>query len=353
MVSFFPMSPGTPPTAHLGVAMAYEMAEQPARLGQLIARRHAIFGRVAPLFARPLAGTVIVARGSSDHAATTGRYLLEAATRRPVSSASPSIHTLYGVDVDYEGYVVVAVSQSGRTPEIATVLDRARGRGARTIAVTNDDTSPLADAAEAVVPLGAGEETAVPATKTVTAELVAFGLLAEAAGAPVPPLAWDELPGQVADVLSDPGPVDDLVGWLVDAKRLATLARGPLSGPAEETALKLQETTSLLASAFSAADLRHGPIALAASGIRVLALAHPGPAGEDVLDLCHDLGGRGADVRIVGPVAGATCGWAAEAPEQLAPVLAVVRGQQLALGLSRALGLDADQPAGLTKVTAT
>ncbi len=333
--------------------MAAEMAEQPNRLAELIGRRKAIMDEVAPLFARPLAGTVVVARGSSDHAATTGRYLLEMATRRPVASASPSIHTLYGAEVDFEGYVVVAVSQSGRTPEIATVLEQAANRGARTIAVTNDESSPLAGLADAVIALRAGEERAVPATKTVTAELVAFALVAASIGMAIGDRAWDALPDQVASVLDEPGPMRGLALWLADAVRLATVARGPLSGAAAETALKLQEMASLLATSFSAADLRHGPIALASTGIRVLALAHPGPAEADVLGLASELSGRGADVRVIGPVPGAVCGWDPSAPEVLAPVLAVTRGQQLAFHLATVLGLDPDRPKGLTKVTVT
>jgi glucosamine--fructose-6-phosphate aminotransferase (isomerizing) len=332
--------------------MSVEMAEQPARLAGLIERRNDVATMVAPLL-EGVAGTVIVARGSSDHAATTGRYLLEMATRRPVASASPSIQTIYRAHVDFSGYLVVAVSQSGRTPEIATYIERASEAGARTIAITNDPSSPLADIADAVVDLGAGEERAIPATKTVTAELVAFALLAAAAGEDPGDGAWLALPEQVASVLGDAVPMDELAEWLSDATRLATVARGPLAGAAEETALKLQETASLLATAFSAADLRHGPIVLASSGIRVLALAHPGPAADDVLDLCGQLTMRGADVRLLGPVPGAVCGWHAEAPEMLAPVLAVCRGQQLALALALRLGLDPDRPLGLSKVTAT
>jgi glucosamine--fructose-6-phosphate aminotransferase (isomerizing) len=126
-----------------------------------------------------------------------------------------------------------------------------------------------------------------------------------------------------------------------------------MSGAAAETALKLEETSSLLATAFSANDLRHGPIALASSTIQVLALVHPGPAAAGVLELCDELVARGADVRVLGPVPGAAAGWDAAAPEQLAPVLAVIRGQQLAHALALRVGADPDRPAGLTKVTAT
>lgn len=336
----------------IGSTMTEEMAEQPARLAELTSRRTEIAAKVAPL-STDLAGTVIVARGSSDHAATVGRYLLEMSTRRPVSSASPSVQTLYGADVDFEGYLVIGASQSGRTPEVAQYLERAAYRGARTIAITNDATSPLASVADAVVDLRVGAERAVPATKTVTAELVGFALVAASAGSDPGADAWERLPDQAADVLSDVLPMQELATWLVSAHRLATLARGPMLGAAQETALKLAETTSLFATAFSAADLRHGPIALASNGIPVLALAHPGPAAADVLELCSDLTTRGATVRVVGPVPGASCGWAAEAPEMLAPVLAVLRGQQLALALARRLGVDPDHPAGLSKVTLT
>jgi glucosamine--fructose-6-phosphate aminotransferase (isomerizing) len=337
----------------LGATMAAEMAEQPSRLQGLIERRNEISRLVAPLFAPPLAGTVIAARGSSDHAATTGRYLIEIATRRPVASASPSVHNLYRADVDFEGYVVIGVSQSGRTPEIAEVLERARRRGARTIVLTNDESSPLAREGHAVVALGAGAERAVPATKTVTAEMLAFAIVAAAVGGDAGVAGWSELPGQVASLLDDGEPMIMLAEWLLGVSRLVTVARGPLSGAAAEIALKLAETSLLLASAYSAADLRHGPIALASTGLPVLALAHPGPAAEELVTLVGELARRGADVRLLGPLPGALAAWPASAPESLAPVLAVVRGQQLALARARLLGIDPDRPVGLTKITPT
>jgi glutamine---fructose-6-phosphate transaminase (isomerizing) len=125
-----------------------------------------------------LRGIVLVARGSSDHAAVYGRYVLEAACGLPVARAAPSLHTLYGAPAHYDGYLAVATSQSGRTPEIVTVLERMQQHGAAGVAVTNDAASPLALAADAVVELDAGEERAVPATKTFTAQVVLLYLLA-------------------------------------------------------------------------------------------------------------------------------------------------------------------------------
>lgn len=335
--------------------MESEMADQPAVLEDLIVRWAELQPTITRCFEGPLAGTVVVARGSSDHAATCGRYLLEVATRRPVASASPSIHLLYRAEVDFSGYVVIGVSQSGRTPEIAAVLERARASGARTIAITGDVDSPLAQVGDTIISLGAGEEKAVPATKTVTAEIAAFAMIAQTIGdVGISARDWAALPDDVAAVLRDPEPCQELAAWVSEAgRRFATVARGYLYGAAAETALKVEETTSILASAFSAADLRHGPIAIASTGIPILAYAHPGPTAEDVEDLVIDLHRRGASVRLVGPVAGSSAGWSAKTPEALAPVLAVVRGQQIALELARRLGRDADTPEGLTKITIT
>src|SRR4051795_7435863 len=140
-----------------GIRMRAEMDEQPDVLARLLSRRVAVA-------AGSIAGVVIVARGSSDHAAVYGRYLLELATRRPVALAAPSLHTRYGARTDASGWLVVGVSQSGKTPEIVDVVQRLRASGGHAIAITNNADSPLAAAAEVVIELGAGEERAVPAT---------------------------------------------------------------------------------------------------------------------------------------------------------------------------------------------
>ncbi|MGH9107283.1 MAG: SIS domain-containing protein [Acidimicrobiales bacterium] len=351
-----PLGPGAPDRggARLGEVMAKEMAEQPDRLAALLSRRQELAKHVRAVLPEPLAGTVLVARGSSDHAAKCGSYFLELATGRPVASASPSLFTLYRASTDFTGYLMVAVSQSGQTPEIVEVVERARHRGASTIAVTNDAGSPLASAAELVVDLGAGEERAVPATKTVTAQLAAFAVIAQALGdLHLEDKAAGELPGQVAEVLADSGPPAGLAEWLREKGNLVTVARGFLYGAACEAALKVEETSSRFTAAFSAADLRHGPIAMASAGPQVLAFAHPGPTSADMAELVAELRSRGADTRLAGPVDGSAMTWPATAPEVLAPILAVTRGQQLALALARQLGRDPDAPPGLTKVTVT
>src|SRR4051795_8051020 len=154
------------------------MAEQPEVLRRLIARRDKIAQSLQIAAATSLDGVCLLARGSSDNVAVHARYVLEMATGRPVGLAAPSLHTLYGVQVDYSNQLVIAVSQSGETPEIVTVLERLAAAGATTVAVTNDAGSALARAAHVVLDLQAGAEVAVPATKTVTAQLVALALIA-------------------------------------------------------------------------------------------------------------------------------------------------------------------------------
>jgi glutamine---fructose-6-phosphate transaminase (isomerizing) len=338
---------------HAGALMAAEMSEQPAVLARLIARADEISETLRAVAPRPLAGTAIVARGSSDHASLVGRYLLEVATGRPVSSVAPSLHTLYRVRADYGRQLVIAVSQSGRTPEIVEVQRRLRGAGAATLAITNDAGSPLAAASDAVIALGAGEERAVPATKTVTAQILAFALLARALGdVPIAEHDLASLPAAVARVLGDPLPARRVADALAERDRLVVTARGLLYGAALESALKLQETAGIAADGLSCADLRHGPIAIVDRGFPVIALSAPGPAQADVADLVATLRNRGADVVTISAEADADLPIPPVA-EALAPVVAVVRAQQLAADLALLRGRDPDAPEGLRKVTAT
>jgi glucosamine--fructose-6-phosphate aminotransferase (isomerizing) len=334
--------------------MATEMAEQPDRLRNLLGRFADIAARVRAVAPAPLGGVTIVARGSSDHAAVYGRYLLEAATGKPISLAAPSLHTLYGIDSDYRGQLVIAVSQSGATPEIVRTLEALQDAGGSGLAITNEPDSPLAHAATEVVELDMGEERAVPATKTVTGQFTAFAIIAAALGRT--PFTEDELdavPGAVQAALDDPGAVAAAARAVVHTSQLIIVARGYLYAAALETALKIEETCSLPADGYSAADLRHGPIAAVTAGVPVVALCTTGPAEADVLSLVDELRARQAEVLVVGSSERADIWLPAGTPEPLAPIVAVVRGQQLAHDLAVALGRDPDSPVGLTKVTPT
>ena len=337
--------------------MAAEMAEQPARLRELIARFDEVSGQVRAIAPAPFNGITIVARGSSDHAAVYGRYLLEAATGKPVSLAAPSLHTLYGIDVDYRGELVIAVSQSGATPEIVRTLQALQDGGGRGLAITNEPESPLARAAQEAIDLEMGDERAVPATKTVTGQLTAFAIVACALGrVGATRFTRDELdtvPDWVQVVLDDPAPVATAAGALTGASQLIIVARGYLFAAALETALKIKETCSLTADGYSAADLRHGPIAAVTRGLPVVALCTSGPALSDMTSLVEELRARQASVLTVGDGPGVDVWLPGDVPETLAPIVAVVRGQQLAYELATALGYDPDSPVGLSKVTST
>jgi glucosamine--fructose-6-phosphate aminotransferase (isomerizing) len=338
-----------------GERMAAEMAAQPDVLAGIASRRVEISAALGAVVPDDPLGVVLIARGSSDHAAVYGRYVLQLATGRPVALAAPSLHTLYRSRMHCPGFLAVAVSQSGRTPEITSVLQSYVNAGATGIAITNNPRSPLAEAAGATIALGAGEELAVPATKTFTAQLAAFALLAETIGRTTwTGDDWDRLPEMVARTLEDDTSPSRVATRLADAPGLISVGRGFMYSVALESALKLKEATSLLAQGYSAADLRHGPVAVIERDFPVLAFWVHGPAAREMQELVAWLiAEREANAFV------ATDGGDADLPlpenlaEALAPIPAAVRAQQVSHALALVRGLDPDAPQGLTKVTPT
>lgn len=342
-----------------GAQMTAEMAEQPRVLAELAGRRSELAAEVREALgpiATP-AGIVLVARGSSDNAAVFGRYVLELATRRPVALAAPSLVTRYGVQDRLDGWLAVGVSQSGRTPEIVSVLESFGAAGATTVAVTNDRDSALAHAAAATIDTAAGAEKAVPATKTVTSQFAAFAILAEAlavgddARLPWDDAAWAALPDAVGTLLADDAPARAAAQVVGDAQGLVAIARGLLLGAALEAALKLKEMTGILAEGASAADFLHGPIAVVRRELPVLTLSAGGPAAADVAEFAAAARERGGRVLAISPDGDlpipATIG------DGLGAIPAIVRAQQLAREVSLLRGIDPDAPFGLSKVTET
>jgi glucosamine--fructose-6-phosphate aminotransferase (isomerizing) len=337
-----------------GTLMAREMAEQPRVLAALAARRAELVDRVRPALPSELAGIVLVARGSSDNAAVYGRYVLELAARRPVALAAPSLVTRYGARTDLRGWLAVGVSQSGRTPEIVTVLEALRGFGAGTVAITNERDSPLAGVAAATLDTAAGDEQAVPATKTFTAQVAAFAVLAEALGdVPWDDAAWDALPAGVERVLADAAPARAAAEAIGDAPGLIAVARGRMLAAALEAALKLKETTGLLAEGASVADFLHGPIAVVRRGLPVMSFSARGAAAADVAELCAAVRERGGRAVAASDDGEADLPLPADVPEGLAVIPAVVRAQQVSRELALLRGVDPDAPFGLSKVTET
>lgn len=339
----------TAPGAH----MAAEMAEQPVVLRALAARFDDIATQVARALPAAPAGVAFLARGSSDNAALLGRYAVELATGLPTSLIAPSVLTAYGRRPEgFTGWLVVALSQSGETPEIVDLAGRYRAAGATVVGITNDAGAALAEASDVPVPLGAGPEIAVPATKTVTAQMLAVLAVGSALGGRpvVPDLAG--LADRVAAVLADAEAADHAAEVLQDSRRMAVVGRGLLYAAARETALKLQETTGAMAHAFSTADFRHGPVAVTGPDAPALLLAGRGPADADTRLLRSEVGARGGLVVTAGSGPDDELRWpAADGASDC--VLATVRGQQLAYALCRRTGIDPDAPSGLSKVTRT
>jgi glucosamine--fructose-6-phosphate aminotransferase (isomerizing) len=329
-----------------GGLMAAEMTDQPEVLARLVARAAAESAAVRAVVPRPLAGVVFLARGSSDNAAVFGRYLAELCAGRPAGLAAPSLYTRYHADVDWHGYLMIALSQSGATPEIISTCQAVRAAGATVIGITNEPRSPLAGTVDLLLATDAGAERAVPATKTVTAQFAALVTVAAALG--TGPAAGDTLaglPGAVAATLGDPGPARELAERWCAIDRLVVAGRGLGYAAALETALKVAETTGILARGMSAADLYHGPIAAVYAGAPVLLVSGSGPGDADLAALRRLLDARHAETASL------------PAPAVLAEpaqvITAVVRGQQLAYALALARGANPDSPAHLTKVTET
>ncbi|HJQ73755.1 MAG TPA: SIS domain-containing protein [Gaiellaceae bacterium] len=338
-----------------------ELREQPEALERLLERQAAAARAAARLFRRrDVRYLLIASRGSSSNVARYAQYLLGRAHRVPVMFATPSLYTIYGQPPRLDGALVIGVSQSGASPDVVAVLAEAREQGRPTLALTNDVGSPLALTAEAVLPLEAGEEHAVAATKTYVNSLGAVALLfaeiaadaaarEELAGAPA------ALAAQIELSLGEAPPLDEYR----DAVGLTVVARGVNYGTGYEIALKIRELSGLVTEAYSPADLMHGPIAAIQPGWPVVVVAPSGPARPSVEEIVPPLRARGArlvaisDVRAVLRRAQTKLPLAPGVPEWLSPLTAVVPGQVTAIRLTSLRGLDLDHPAGLQKVTLT
>ena len=342
--------------------MRAEIAEQPEALRRTF---EALLPRVGELEAlgRATRQVLFIARGSSDNAAVYGQYLCSARAGRLASLASPSLATVYRADLDLGGVLAVAVSQSGATEEIVATLEWSRRCGARTVAVTNDAGSPLAESADVPLITQAGEELAVPATKTYTTQLAAMAVLAHALHrSGTGGVAVEELlgvPEAVGAMLGVADAAGELARRLVEVDALVVSGRGFAYSTALELALKLKETCYLTAVGLSYADLLHGPIAVVDRRTPVLLVAAgSGPMLPEMTALARRLAVTGADVHGIGGDSefAAACRSTlpgTSLPEHLAPFALAVPGQLLAEALARARGLDPDAPRGLDKVTQT
>ena len=293
------------------------------------------------------------ARGSSDHAALFAKYLVETATGLPVMSASPSLVSVYAIRQVLPKAAALAISQSGRSPDVLAYLVMAREAGAHTIAIVNTPASPVGRAAQWRLPLAAGEELSVAATKSYICTLAAIvQLTAAIAGSRELEQALDEL----VDVLgrAAASETEPLTRFLAGESSCLIVGRGLGFAIAQEAALKLKETCGLHAEAISAAEVQHGPMALLARGVPVLFLIHGDATTESQSDLAARFAAGGAKVFVAGPQSVSPQLTIAEGASHVASAIGIIQTFYIAAArLASLRGQDPDRPPLLSKITET
>jgi glucosamine--fructose-6-phosphate aminotransferase (isomerizing) len=349
------MSKGAAETATTSL-MLRETAEAPAAVARLVIENEPRCRElVERLRAKPPRFAVTCARGSSDSAATYAKYLLEIRLGLVVASVGPSISSIYNARPAMGSALFLAISQSGRSPDLLALAESARKDGALTVALVNDEASPLAELCEVVLPLHAGAEKSVAATKSYIASLAAIlQLTAQWSGDTAIAAAVKQLPGALSAALTK--------DWrsaaepLRQLRNLYVVGRGPGYATAQEAALKLKETCGLHAEAISAAEIMHGPLALAAPDFPVLLLSQKDEALAGLAELADSLVKRGVTVIAAGPAAGAGMSvlpTLSTLHPFVAPITMIQSFYPLAEALARKRGFDPDRPQSLSKVTET
>lgn len=342
-----------------GVLMLGEMLEQPKVLADSIKLWDQDISAICSVLPEKIQGVVFIGRGSSDNAATIGRYAVEAFTGIPASMAAPSLSTRYAPQTSYIDYVIVAMSQSGGTPEVIAAASALKGEGSQIIAITNSEDSSLARIADLHIDLQAGVEKAVPATKTVTAQVLAVLKIASALAktqgmdSPISQVELMRLPDAVEEVLSDFENAERVVAQCLSANRLQLITRGLVYGAVLEAAIKIKETSGVFAHGISSADFVHGPIAAVDEELPVIIFDAGGVNSEEL----SDLNVRLIEMGITTYTSSLDPNSSIPLPQGLSEILnsipIIIRGQQLSYMWALALGKNPDSPVGLTKMTLT
>lgn len=337
--------------------MSREAAEAPQAVARQIAANEALCRELgARLRGKPPRMVVTCARGSSDSAATFAKYLIEIRFGIPVASIGPSISSVYGIRPKLQDALFLAVSQSGRSPDLLSLTEAARAEGALTVALVGDAESPLARCSEIVMPLHAGPEIAVAATKSYIGALAAvLHLCAHWIGEPEMERVVQALPDALAQAHGlDWSAAEPLIGR---SRNLFVIGRGPSYATAQEVALKFKETCGIHAEAYSAAELMHGPLALAGPDFPVLALSQDDASLPGMRTLIDGLIERKVPVIAAGPVSscrGVTILPTVPGLNALAQPIALVQSfYPMVDRIARSLGQDPDRPPHLRKVTET
>jgi glucosamine--fructose-6-phosphate aminotransferase (isomerizing) len=338
-----------------------ELWEQPAALERFLAAESAHATEISRgLVREDVRYLLIVSRGSSSNVARYMQYLFGAVNRLPVAFATPSLYSVYDAPPELGPAAAIGISQSGASPDVVAVLAEARRQNRPTLAITNDPKSPLAQTADWTLPLHAGEERAVAATKTYLNSIAAIALLSTVALGDAQRLRdLQAMPGTVADQIERSLAAADALDRYRDVESGSVIARGVNYGTAFEIALKIRELSGAPFEAFSSADLLHGPIAALKSGRPAIVIAPSGKTLASLRAAVDKVRERGSEVIAISDdrkfLAAADTAFplVRKVPEWLSPLLTVIPGQVAAVRLARLHGADVDSPVGLTKITLT
>ena len=338
-----------------------EIHEQPAVLARLLDKERASVAALAAEIQRHNVDHVfIAARGTSDNAARYAQYLLGAANRLPVGLTTPSLFSIYRQPPRFGNALVMGISQSGKSPDIVSVVAEARRQGTLTAALTNEPDSELGRVADHVIPLHAGEEKSVAATKTYTAELAAVAMLSSALS-DNREMGQDlgQLPGWIAQTLDQPNPIERAAERYCYMRHCVVIGRGYNYCTAFEWALKIKELTYTVVQPYSSADFMHGPLAIIDPGFPVFVIAPSGKMIDDMRAFCATAHERGAELTVISDrremldAARIPLTLPSGVPEWLSPIVAILPGQLFAAHLAHSRGYDPDRPRALHKVTET
>ena len=345
----------------LSLHVYQEIQEQPQVLEALLSNEQGPVNALASeIKRRAITNVIIAARGTSDNAARYAQYLLGAYNQLPIGLAAPSLFSIYDAPPRFGNALVLGVSQSGKSPDIVSVLAEARRQGALTAAITNFPASDLAEVADHVIALHAGEERSVAATKTYMAELAAIAMLSVAlAGDEERASLLREIPSKVRQALDMHAGMGRIAERYRYMTSCVTIGRGYNYSTAFELALKLKEMTYTVVEAYSSADFLHGPFALLALGFPVFAIAPSGKMLPELRTFMDQVEEREAELVVISDDADALAAariplaLPAGVPEWLSPLPAIAVGQLFAMELAVARDLNPDQPRALRKVTET
>jgi glucosamine--fructose-6-phosphate aminotransferase (isomerizing) len=338
-----------------------EIHQQPNLIRNLIENTQDNINALAEeILARRIRHIFIAARGTSDNAGRYAKYLLGAHNQMVVSLATPSLFTIYNQPPYLEDSLVLGISQSGKSPDIVSVLEEGRKQGALTAAITNIPKSDLGNAADIVLDLQAGPELSLAATKTYSTQMTTLALLSAALN-PLPQYVEDlaAFPDQLQKVFA----IEEHVAQLVERYRYMShcvmIGRGYNYATAFEFALKVKELTYTIAEPYSSADFLHGPVALVDQGFPVFVFAPSGKMISEMIALIGHVRQRAAEVIVISDepeplkLADQKLVLPTGIPEWLSPISAIIPGQLFGMYLAHTRGYDADQPRGLNKVTQT